>query len=66
MTAGDPRVTGIDALSRTGAHELAERIIQYWELRAYRPPKVWIEQIEGMTSVFIVRSDMVCGFPQGA
>jgi hypothetical protein len=58
----DPRVTGIDALSRSGAHEVADRIRAFWELRGYRP-KVRVEQVVDFESLFVVRSNMVGGFP---
>jgi hypothetical protein len=60
----DPRVTGIDALSRSGAHEIVERIIRYWEERGHKRPLVWIEPIKGMESTFVVRSNMISGLPQ--
>ncbi len=61
----NPNVTGIDALTRAGAHEIAERIQRYWALQLFRPPNVWIEQDHSRESIFVVRSDMVGGLPPG-
>lgn len=58
----DPRVTGIDALSRAGAHELADRVRAFWEMRACRV-SVWVEQDKSIDTLFVVRSNMVGGIP---
>ena len=57
-------MTTPDYLSRSGAHDLAEKIRRYWELRGL---DVRMEALpanfRGNAMVFI-RSDMVNGMPQ--
>ncbi len=61
----NPVVTGIDALTRSGAHDLAERIRSYWIRHGFRPPSIWIDEDHVRRSIFVVRSDMVGGLPIG-
>ena len=54
-----------DSLTYTGANNLAKKITEYWRVRGYAV-KTFVEEasLGGEMRVFIVRSDLVNGYPQ--
>jgi hypothetical protein len=56
----------MDSFTYEGAHRLACRVADYWH-RQGRVVQVWPEHvtISGLYSVWVVRSDLVNGFPRG-
>ena len=58
------RITGIDGLTRDGAHYLKRIIDRYWANRNIGTPNVRVEKIgNGSSYRYDVRSDMVNGMP---
>ena len=65
--AGDAKPNWRDTLSREGAYALAERIAAYWRAKGDRKLEVQVVATatgtDGVGQVFVVRSNMVRGYP---
>ena len=54
----------LDSLTSSGAHELAERIRDYWVKRGYPNVKTFVVPVlVGRGDIYCVRSNIVDGFP---